>query len=126
MNATFPYILPVVKLPSKPEMNIMDAGLRDNFGIETAARYLSVMRDWLQQNTRDVILLQIRDTREHEIFPATDMNTMGKMMADPVFVIQTKWESFQSYYHGYLKDYAEQNFKGKLHVVNMQYIPQFS
>lgn len=126
MNATFPYILPVVKLPSKPEMNIMDAGLRDNFGIEIAARYLSVMRDWLQQNTRDVILLQIRDTREHEIFPATDMNTMGKMMSDPVFVIQTKWESFQSYYHGYLKDYAEQNFKGKLHVVNMQYIPQFS
>src|SRR5690606_2318398 len=34
MTATFPYIPPVVRLPSQPVMNVMDAGLRDNFGVE--------------------------------------------------------------------------------------------
>src|SRR5690606_6095463 len=39
MNASFPYILPVTKLPSIPEMNLMDIGLRDNFGLESVSRY---------------------------------------------------------------------------------------
>ena len=32
MNATFPYVLPNVWLPSKPVIDVMDAGLRDNYG----------------------------------------------------------------------------------------------
>ncbi len=65
MNATFPYVLPVVKMPSVPAMNVMDAGLRDNFGAEVGSRWLYVFRDWLAANTREVIWLQIRDTREY-------------------------------------------------------------
>ncbi|OJW96397.1 MAG: hypothetical protein BGO70_01575 [Bacteroidetes bacterium 43-93] len=124
MNATFPFILPVVKLPSVPEMNLMDAGLRDNFGIETSMRYLSVLHNWIADNTRDVILLQIRDTREAELFPPSDMNSMMKMTFEPLFAIQNKWESFQSYNHSYLKDFADKYYHGKLHVINMEYIPQ--
>ncbi len=123
MNATFPFILPVVKLPANPEINIMDAGLRDNFGLETAMRYLMVMHDWLQHNTRDVILLQVRDTREAELFPASDMNSVMKMTFEPLFAIQNKWESFQSYNQSYLKDFANQNFNNRLHIINMEYIP---
>src|SRR5690606_34899170 len=43
MNASFPYILPVIKLPSEPQINLMDIGLRDNFGVETVSRYLHHM-----------------------------------------------------------------------------------
>ncbi len=32
INATFPYVLPNVWLPSKPVIDVMDAGLRDNYG----------------------------------------------------------------------------------------------
>src|ERR1019366_6358914 len=32
MNATFPYVLPNVWLPTKPVIDVMDAGFRDNFG----------------------------------------------------------------------------------------------
>src|SRR5450432_248951 len=32
MNATFPYVLPNVWLPSEPVIDVMDAGFRDNFG----------------------------------------------------------------------------------------------
>ena len=34
MNATFPYILPMVLLPTEPSIEIMDAGIRDNFGMK--------------------------------------------------------------------------------------------
>ena len=40
-------------------MDIMDAGLRDNFGGELASRYLFVLRDWLAKNTKHVIFLDI-------------------------------------------------------------------
>jgi hypothetical protein len=124
MNATFPFILPVVKLPSLPQINVMDAGLRDNFGLETTTRYLHVFRQWMEQNAGDIIFLQIRDTREYEVFRPSDMNTLGKMMSDPLFVIQDKWEAFESYYQEYIKDYSPYYLKNKMHFVSMTYIPQ--
>lgn len=124
MTATFPYILPVVRLPSYPVMNVMDAGLRDNFGIELSNRYLHTMRDWIKANTSKVIMLQIRDTREFEVFPPTDMNTLGKMLADPLFVIQNKWEPFQSYAQGYTRDYLKEYWGDHLQYITLQYVPQ--
>src|SRR6185437_8913590 len=124
MNATFPYILPVVKLPSQPAMNIMDAGLRDNFGMETADRYLYVIRDWIKKNVGDVIFLEIRDTREYEVRPISVQNGLGNMLYDPLFVIQEKWEAFQSYSDSYIKDYAPNDLDGKLHFVSLQFVPQ--
>lgn len=124
MTATFPYILPVVRLPSRPQMNIMDAGLRDNFGMELSSRYLHSMREWIRVNTSKVIMLQIRDTREYEIFPPSDMNSLGKMLADPLFVIHNKWEPFQSYSQGHIKDYLEEYMGGQLEYITLQYIPE--
>lgn len=124
MTATFPYILPVVKLPSEPQMNIMDAGLRDNFGIELVNRYIHTMREWLKENTSKVVVLQVRDTREHEVFAPTKMNTLGEMVSDPLFVIQNKWEPFQSYSQGYTKDFIAEYMEGKLEYITLQYIPK--
>lgn len=123
MNATFPFVLPVVKLPSRPQMNIMDAGLRDNFGMEVASRFLLVYRDWIKENVENVIFVQIRDTREYEVFNPTEQGTLGSMLADPLFVIQNKWEPFQSYFHGYLKEVAP-SLLDKLHFVTLTYIPE--
>lgn len=123
MNATFPYVLPAVKLPSNPTINLMDAGLRDNFGTELASRYLYVFRDWIKENTSQVIWLQIRDTREYEVFPFSGQENVGAMIADPLFVIHHKWEPFQSYNHGYIKDYAPYFLDGHLRFLTLQYIP---
>jgi hypothetical protein len=126
MNATFPVVLPVVKLPSRPLMNIMDAGLRDNFGTELATRYLYVMRDWLQKNTRETIFLEIRDTRKNDVGQSIDEHSLGSMLFDPLFVIQDKWEAFQSYAHNYLQDYTPCYLNGKIKFVTMQYVPKES
>lgn len=126
MNATFPLVLPVVKLPSKPYMNVMDAGLRDNFGMETANRYLYAMRGWIEKNADKVILLEVRDTRENEVVKISDENSLGKMLMDPLFVIQEKWEVFQSYDHTYFKDAAPYFLNNKLHIITLKYVPQGS
>ena len=126
MNATFPFILPVVRLPSTPYMNIMDAGLRDNFGAEVATRYLYVMRDWLTKKTGKVIFLEIRDTQEYDVASESTESSFTSMLFDPLFVIQQKWEVIQSYKHGFLKDYAPHFLNGKLHYVTLSYVPKAS
>lgn len=126
MNATFPFVLPIVKLPSQPLMNIMDAGLTDNFGAELASRYIYTMREWIQKNTREVILLQIRDTRESDVGHASEETSLADMFIDPVFIIQNKWEAMQSYSYNYLKDIAPAAMNGKLKFITMQYVPRES
>ncbi len=62
MNATFPIVMPVVELPSMPEMKVMDAGALDNFGTQTAVRYVYEFREWFEKNTAGLVIVQIRDT----------------------------------------------------------------
>jgi hypothetical protein len=122
INATFPFVLPTVKLPSRPQINLMDAGLRDNFGAEVASRWLHVFRNWINANTREVIWLQIRDTREYDVLPSTNQDNLGAMIGDPIFVIQNKWEPFQSHFQSYVKDYTPDFFDGRMRFVNLQYL----
>ncbi len=61
MSATFPYISPLVLLPSEPRIEVMDAGLRDNYGLETTLRFLEVFNDWISKNTSGVLIIQLRD-----------------------------------------------------------------
>lgn len=124
MNATFPFVLPVVRLPSSPYMNIMDAGLRDNFGMEVASRYLFSMRNWIDAHIKNVVFLEIRDSRESDVSASSAESSLGSMLMDPFFVIQNKWEAFQSYKHSFLKDYGPFVLPGKLHCLTFCYYPQ--
>lgn len=83
MNATFPYITPVVTLPSEPKMRVMDAGVRDNYGYRTTLSFLYTYREWLQEHAGRVVLLQMRDKqRELEVGPAGG-SLIGRLM-EPV------------------------------------------
>lgn len=64
MNATYPYVLPLVRLPTKPSISLMDAGYRDNYGIVSAARFVATFKDWLLENTSGVHFVQISAFRE--------------------------------------------------------------
>ena len=41
INATFPYILPMVYMPTDPSIELMDAGVRDNYGLKTSIKFIS-------------------------------------------------------------------------------------
>ncbi len=66
MNAAFPYVTPNVTLPTSPAIQIMDAGMTDNFGISDALRFMFVFRDWINTHTSGVVLLNIRDSEKIE------------------------------------------------------------
>ena len=68
MNASFPFITPYVQLPSKPVTRTIDAGVGDNYGIQTMVKYLFTFRKWFEENTESVVIIQIRDSeRNYEI-----------------------------------------------------------
>ena len=64
MSATFPYVLPMVSLPTYPEIQVMDAGIRDNYGGKITLEYLSELSDWILKNTSGVVIIQIRDNKK--------------------------------------------------------------
>lgn len=60
MNASYPYILPNVSLPSEPPVEVLDAGFRDNFGLKSATRFVHVFKDWIKENTSGVVIVVVR------------------------------------------------------------------
>ena len=73
MSASFPYITPTVSLPSKPRIEVMDAGIADNFGINDALRFMYVFNDWISEYTSGVVMVVVRDTRK--ITPIEEKST---------------------------------------------------
>jgi len=63
MNATFPFVMPMITLPTSPEIQVMDAGIRDNYGGKITSEFIFVLQDWIRENTSGVIIIQIRDTK---------------------------------------------------------------
>ena len=65
MNATYPFILPNVTLPTEPAIEAIDAGWRDNYGFETSLRFIDVFKNWIKENTSGVVLVQIRASERY-------------------------------------------------------------
>ncbi|MCB0793376.1 MAG: hypothetical protein KDB88_01445 [Flavobacteriales bacterium] len=82
MGATFPYITPVVTLPSRPRMRVMDAGIRDNYGFRTMASFLLEHRAWIAEHTSRVIILQMRDKQKDLEVPKVSSSLLGRLF-DP-------------------------------------------
>lgn len=75
-QATFPFVLPMVTMPTNPGVQLMDAGIRDNYGTKSMMEFLFVMKDWINENTSGVVILQIRDTKKvlnNEIYRKVSM-----------------------------------------------------
>ena len=61
MNSTFPFVLPNIYLPTEPQIQVMDAGLRDNFGMLSTAQYLHAMQNWLDTAIEKIVVVRIFD-----------------------------------------------------------------
>ena len=84
MNATYPYILPSVYLPSEPAMQVLDAGFRDNYGIHSATRFIQVFQDWIKTNTSGVVIVQISTSLKIEEIQKTGSKGMVESILDPL------------------------------------------
>ncbi|MCF6351536.1 MAG: patatin-like phospholipase family protein [Cyclobacteriaceae bacterium] len=125
MNASFPYITPNISLPSEPPLEIMDAGITDNFGIADALRFLYAYKKWIAENTSGVVIVSIRDSeKEIEIESRKNQSFIEKLIT-PIQSVYDNYANLQSVANDSNIEYARSWFKNELDVVTFQYIPTF-
>jgi hypothetical protein len=124
MNATFPYVLPNVWLPTEPVIDVMDAGLRDNFGQETTLRFIENFKDWLQQNTSGVIILQLRDRRNDNWQHPFESSSITDVIVKPATMLQHNWYKLQDFGQSNQYSYLHYGLDTLLHRIDFMYVPE--
>jgi hypothetical protein len=124
MNATFPYVLPNVWLPSKPVIDVMDAGLRDNIGLETTMRFADNFRQWINENTSGVVVLQLRDRMDNEWENTGDLASITDVMVTPATMLQHNWFYLQNYNQSEQLNYFDQDNELRLKKITIRYKPE--
>ncbi|MTI19880.1 patatin-like phospholipase family protein [Fulvivirga sp. RKSG066] len=123
MSATFPYITPNITLPSDPPMEIMDAGITDNFGISDAVRFLYAFRSWTAANTDGVVIVSIRDSeKDGPIEKQTNLSLFERFTL-PISSIYQNFESLQDITNDNKIEFARSWFEGEISRIDIQYVP---
>jgi len=122
MNATYPYILPNATLPTHPPIEVMDAGFRDNYGMETTLRFLNVFKDWILENTSGVLILQIGGYHTREI-DVTNKESILSKLVNPVSSFYANWNHIQRYYQTYSLHQTDESLSNHIDWVRFVYIP---
>jgi len=123
MNATFPVVLPNVWLPTTPVIDVMDGGLRDNFGVETSLRFISTMHQWIEENTGGVLIIQLRDRMDGGWEHPYDAETVTENAVKPFFLLQNNWYKMMEYAQNDMASYMLRNTPFKVQTISLQYIP---
>lgn len=119
MNASFPYISPVVTLPSDPPMRVMDAGGRDNYGYRATLSYLYTFRDWIAENTSGIVLIQLRDTRKDLDVQASNATMFGRLL-DPLGSVYDNFVRIQDQDYDLMMQQASAWMPVPMEVVDLQ------
>jgi len=124
MNATFPYVLPNVWLPSDPVIDVMDAGLRDNFGQETSLRFITNFSDWIRDNTGGVIIVQLRDRQRDNWQQPFETAGVTDIIIKPATMLQHNWYKLQDYSETDQYSYLHDRMDSMIHRITFVYTPQ--
>lgn len=96
-NATYPYIMPAVYLPTQPQIKALDAGLRDNTGIAVAVRFYSVFKDWIDANTSGVVFVSLRVDNKFSDLEQNSKSTYLSELFSPIGSIFNNFRLLQNY-----------------------------
>jgi hypothetical protein len=121
MSATFPYITPNTTLPTEPPVQIMDAGISDNFGLSDATRFLFAFKDWIAENTSGVVFVSIRDSPKLGTIAENKGQTLVDAITSPISSVYNNFENFQDINSDLLIGQATHWFNGKIDRVDIQY-----
>ncbi len=124
MNATFPYVLPNVWLPSKPVIDVMDAGLRDNYGQETTLRFIENFKDWIHANTSAVVIVQIRDRTQDNWQQPFETGSITDIIIKPATMLQYNWYKLQDFSETDQYSYMQAGADSSLRRISFMYVPE--
>lgn len=120
MNSAFPYVMPAVSLPSEPTLEVMDAGIRDNYGIMNTVQFIHTFKNWIAENTSGVVLIQIRDTYKHLKVEDNSIKTMLEKLLAPMRNLSGNFLIMQDYNFDQHLEYARAFTPVPLDVVIFQ------
>jgi hypothetical protein len=120
MNATFPYVMPSVSLPSTPEIEVMDAGLRDNFGLRTTLQFIATFREWIASNTSGIIVIQVRDKEKDFVVEEGNDLSIVQSLLNPLGAVYGNYTKMQDYNHDQMLQYTSLYFDKPIEVVNFE------
>ena len=120
MSATFPYISPVVSLPTEPRIEIMDAGLRDNYGLETTLRFIKTFNDWIVNNTSGIVIIQIRDKHKNIPIDENPSQTLAQGLSRPMGSFYGNLFQVQDFNQNQQIQYADAWCKSPIDIIDMQ------
>lgn len=126
MSASFPYITPSISLPSEPRIEIMDAGISDNFGVLDALKFLHVFKDWIEENTAGVVLLVIRDTKFNSPIEDRPIPSVLDRLTYPIASVYNNLSSMQDINNDIRIEQAKAWFESELDVVEIAYDSHFN
>lgn len=121
MNATFPIVLPNVWLPSEPVIDVMDAGLRDNYGQETTLRFLICFEDWIKENTSGVLIIQIRDRLAGGWEAPYLSDDITDHATKPFLLLQHNWFKMMEFFQNDMLNYYVTHNGSPVHKIAFQY-----
>jgi len=121
MSATFPYVVPTITLPTEPPVQIADAGISDNYGIVDALIFLNKFDDWIKENTSEVVLLTIRDSKKQEELQATEQLNMLQRFFSPIQSVYKSWDKVQTIKNDQWFELTKESFGNHLRRVELQY-----
>jgi hypothetical protein len=124
MNATFPYVLPNVWLPTQPVIDVMDAGFRDNFGELNSIRFMNAFREWIRQNTGGVVLLQVRDRKAGGWENPFVSDDITEIITKPILLLEDNWYNLQEYNQNDLLSLAQSAMGFPFRKLVFEYVPK--
>ena len=118
VSASFPFISPMVALPSNPRISLIDAGVRDNLGFELTLRFMNRYSEWLKNNTSGAIIIQIKADRPSTIEIENDKYNLTSAFIEPITGVMNSFSTIQIYNQNQLREYAFSNLDFDVDIVS--------
>ena len=120
MSATFPYIMPSVSLPSNPQINVLDAGLRDNYGSLTTYKYIHTFKDWIDKNTSGVIILTFRDKQKAHVIDNNPLQSIIESISLPIGSLYSNLFVMQDYGLDDMMQYLSDDVNQSIDIIDFE------
>jgi len=117
MNATYPYVSPVVALPGEPRLYIMDAGIHDNYGVTTSLKFIYSFREWININTSGIIFIRIIEEKTGQ---KQEKGTLFEQILKPAEKIYGNLLNMQNINNERFIEIAKDRFKTKIEFITFE------
>jgi hypothetical protein len=108
----------MVSLPTDPPIELMDAGLRDNYGLKTSLEFIRAFKDWITENTSGIIIVEIRDKQKYFEVENVENGSIMQRLSTPFASVYGNILKTHDYNNDQLLKNAVEWFPGKMDVVS--------